>query len=97
MGYSADESMVEVNIFKPSGKWYTTLAIKFLTWDGDTAKNGKLIHDAFREALLGNQSASMLMSDGMFAVCINPFHENAHPIILWGLNPESSPYSRRPE
>ena len=31
MGYSEDETMVRVDFFKPSGKWYTTEAVK---WTG---------------------------------------------------------------
>ena len=98
MGYSTDPSMVEVNIFKPSGKWYITLAVKWLTWSGQSDKSDPktivLIHEAFAEALRNNLTANKLMSEGMFAVCFEPYHEHAHPIILWDLNAEK-PYSRK--
>ena len=47
MGYSEDESMVRVDFFKPSGKWYCTEAIKWTgKWKGDT-----LIHEEFAVSL----------------------------------------------
>jgi hypothetical protein len=67
--YSEDESMCRVDFFKPSGKWYSTEAIRFIP-------RQKLIHDCFRESLeVLNGRYS-----GMTAVCLNPNHENTHPI-----------------
>ena len=89
MGYDRDESMVRVDFFKPSGKWYSTEAIKWITWNGaERLDHGPhmLIHDAFREALSKDLQASKLMQDGMFAVCLDPYHEFSFPIILWSLD-----------
>jgi hypothetical protein len=73
MGYSEDEAMVRVDFFKPSGKWYTTEAIK---WTG-AWKDGTLIHDEFAKSLrdgLGNRLKEM------DAICLEPYHQNEHPI-----------------
>jgi hypothetical protein len=74
MGYSDDESMVRVDFFRKSGKWYTTEAVKWTGgWDNVS------IHDAFKKSLrdhLGDR-----LSD-MNAVCLHPYHRYAHPLWL---------------
>lgn len=75
MGYTDDPTMVRVDIFKNSGKWYTTLAIEWLYYSSDN----QLIHDIFRESLkkhLGNKFS------GMTAVCLEPYHEYSHPLMI---------------
>lgn len=79
--YSNDPSMVQVEFFKPSGKWYTTEAVKWLTWKGDPSADGKLIHDAFKEALDTHFGDNHRLR-GMWAVCFDPYHENSHPIMM---------------
>lgn len=81
MGYSADETMVRVDFFKPSGKWYTTEAVK---WTGDyrfeTRK--KLIHESFAKSLRDHfQDTPNRLSD-MDAICLHPYHKHEHPIQL---------------
>lgn len=77
MGYSEDDSMVRVDFFKPSGKWYTTEAVE---WTGEY-KDG-LIHDEFAKSLrdhfikTGNPDR---LSD-MDAICLEPCHIHTHPI-----------------
>lgn len=46
MGYSNDNTMVRVDFFKPSGKWYTTEAVKWMGWGHEN-----LIHEAFAKSL----------------------------------------------
>lgn len=72
MGYSEDSSMVRVDFFKPSGKWYTTEAVKFLSYHGD-------LHDAFKEALRNHFNGSGRLKD-MTAICIEPYHKDSYPI-----------------
>ena len=73
MGYSDDSSMVRVDFFKPTGKWYCTEAVK---WTGEYS--GKfLIHDQFAKSL--RKHLGQRLSD-MDAVCLHPYHEHAHPI-----------------
>jgi len=74
MGYNEKDEMVRVDFFKESGKWYCTEAVRWLHYSGDV-----LIHDAFKASLekhLGNRLA------GMTAVCLEPHHEYAHPIMM---------------
>lgn len=76
MGYCDDDSYVRVDFFKPSGKWYTTEAVK---WTGAYHSKNGLIHDAFAQSLrdhLGNR-----LND-MDAVCLEPYHEHSHPISI---------------
>jgi hypothetical protein len=77
MNYSSDPSMVRVDFFKPSGKWYATEAVK---WKSYEAKDRR-IYEAFREALIMHlrQDDGTIRLAGMTAVCQDPYHENAHP------------------
>ncbi len=74
MNYSDDASMVRVDFFKPSGKWYCTEAVHWLTYDGST-----LIHDVFRTSLETHLKGRLR---GMTAVCLQPCHQHAHPLMI---------------
>lgn len=93
VGYSDDDSMVRVDFFKPSGKWYCTEAIKWTgPWCGSThyvedkskTPHGRThgdIFDAFRQSLkdhFGDKSRLV----GMQAICLEPYHEYSHPISI---------------
>ena len=83
MGYIDDESMVRVDFFKESGKWYTTEAVK---WTGVYTHIS--IHDAFLISLRNHFSSPNkgpnTRLQGMTAVCLEPYHEHSHPLmILW--------------
>lgn len=67
---------VRVEVFKPSGKWYTTLALKWTAPDSDI-----LIHDAFRQCLAEDKTVKRGSLSGMIAVCFDPYHEHSHPIM----------------
>lgn len=84
MGYSDDEAMVRVDFFKPKGKWYCTEAVKWTgEWSGDVKKLGKacLIHEAFKQSLRDHFKYGSRL-EGMDAICLEPYHENSHPIII---------------
>lgn len=71
--YSDSPSMVRVDFFKPSGKWYTTEAMEWLylsTMD---------IHDVFAHSLEAHLGGRLR---GMTAVCLEPSHEHAHPLMI---------------
>lgn len=75
MNYSSDPSMVRVDFFTTSGKWYTTDAVKWLTYDG------KPVNEAFREALenhLRKEDGTLRLA-GMTAICLDPFHCTPYP------------------
>lgn len=84
MNYSDDNHSVRVDFFKESGKWYCTEAVKFFEYQGQ-------IHHAFAKALAlhlkkpngpvsPNDSAYRL--SGMTAVCLEPYHDHAHPLMM---------------
>ena len=77
MGYTEDSSMVRVDFFKPSGKWYTTEAVK---WTGGYCRT--IIHDAFSESLRNHFKDRPKRLSDMDAICLEPYHDNSHPIQL---------------
>jgi hypothetical protein len=76
MGYSNEESSVRVDFFKEYGKWYTTEAI---IWTGSYSDG--LIHDEFRKSLSDHFNGSKRLT-GMWAVCLEPYHVNSHPLMI---------------
>ncbi len=74
--YTDDSSSVRVDFFKPSGKWYTTEAVK---WTGNWKKDEGLIYDAFTKSLKDHLGTRL--SD-MIAVCLEPYHELSFPLML---------------
>jgi len=83
MGYSDDSSMVRVDFFKESGKWYCTEAVRWTgAWRGKIA-GGQMLHDAWHKSLfdhLRQPDGTVRLSD-MIAVCLEPYHENACPLM----------------
>lgn len=83
MGYSDDPNMVRVDFFKVRenghiGKWYCTEAVKWTgAWEGDNQG----IFDAFRQALREHFGAKPRLA-GMVAVCLKPYHEHKHPLVM---------------
>ncbi len=79
MGYSTDDSIVRVDFFKSTGKWYTTEAIK---WTGEY-KNS-LIHKEFAKSLFNalQLDDKTFKYNGMLAVCLEPYHEHAYPLMM---------------
>ena len=77
MGYTTNDAMVRVDFFKPSGKWYCTEAV---LWTGDWEGNKQLIHEAFAISLLDHFKDHPTRLCEMDAVCLEPYHEYAHPI-----------------
>lgn len=74
MNYSNNPSMVRVDFFKESGKWHDTREMEWLHWGKD-----ELIHDVFLESLKQAFSGSYT---GMTAVCLEPYHELDHPLMI---------------
>ncbi len=79
MGYSEDDSMVRVDFFKSSGKWYETEAVK---WTGGYQSQEQLIHDAFKQSLRDHFKKTSERLSGMDAVCLHPYHETKCPIMI---------------
>lgn len=87
MGYTTDDSYVRVDFFKPSGKWYTTEAVK---WTGGYS-DCQLIN-AFAKSLKDHLSERVtqpglprhtgLRLSGMIAICLSPYHEHEVPLMI---------------
>lgn len=77
--YSNDPAMVRVDFWKPSGKWYTTEAVKWTApWKGSEV----LIHDGFKKSLKDHFKNDPERLSDMDATCLEPYHEYSHPIKL---------------
>lgn len=79
MGYSDDPAMVRVDFFQPSGKWYTTEAVK---WTGGWQSCHGDIFSQFAQSLRDHFKNSPGRLSDMDAVCLKPYHEHEHPIQL---------------
>ena len=73
MGFSINPEMVRVDFFKPSGKWYTTEAVK---WTGGYEG---MIYEQFAVGLRNHLGERL--SD-MVAICLEPYHKYAHPLMF---------------
>ena len=71
MGYTEDDSMVRVDFFKSTGKWYTTEGIK---WTGSCEVD---IFTGFAKSL--RDALGYRLSE-MDAVCLEPYHGEAFPL-----------------
>jgi hypothetical protein len=80
MGYTDDETMVKVDFFKDTGKWYTTEAMKWDKYTSGEDGNYEDIKDIFKRCL--RQHLKGRMND-MIAVCIEPYHQHAHPLMVF--------------
>lgn len=76
-GFCLNPEMVRVDLFKLSGKWYTTLELK---WDRFLVNQGntELIADTF-ERCMREQYPNY---KEYRAVCLNPYHEQSHPLMI---------------
>ncbi len=76
MGYSIDEGVVRADRFKPSGKWYDSIA---LNMSGHYTTS--LIHDAVR---LAAEAQGVKLETNWMLVVLEPYHQYSHPIIIIG-------------
>lgn len=85
MGYSEDSKDVRVDFFKPSGKWHTTEAFKWMQYEGTRDGEIILIHDYFQTMLLlklqRSEKPGSIRLAGMWAVCLEPYHEHGAPLM----------------
>ena len=76
MGYTTDETTIRVDFFKPSGKWYETVSIK---WVAPYFASEMDIHEGFKRSLRASIGDRLR---GMTAVCLEPYHELAFPLMI---------------
>jgi len=74
VGFCEDEDMVRVDFFRPGGKWYTTEAVRWLYYD-----DGMTVMETFKLSLKKHLNGRL---DGMTAVCLEPYHVNAYPVMV---------------
>ena len=79
MGYTIDDNHVRVDFFKPSCKYYTTEEV---VWTG--GYEGEPIQVAFENSLRNHfkRTGKIDRLVGMTAICLKPYHEHAHPLML---------------
>jgi hypothetical protein len=80
--YNARPNNCRVDIFKESGKWYDTISVSFKDneWKARNADGAfNPIHKSFSNAL---HEAIRDNFKGCYAVCLEPYHENAHPLMI---------------
>lgn len=76
MGYAVSDGVVRADRFKPSGKWYDSIALEM-----GAVYDDNLIHDAVRRAM--ELQRVKLEKDWMLVV-LEPYHKHSHPIIIKG-------------
>ena len=72
-GFSTDVEQVRVDVFRPSGKWSATVALRF-----DTYKD-ELIHDVLERCMREQYPE---YASGYILVCLDPYHEHSHPLMI---------------
>jgi len=70
--------MVRVDFFKESGKWYATEQMEWRNYNAQFQ-----IHDAFLWGLISQFNGRY---SGMTAICLDPYHEHAHPVLIHNWN-----------
>lgn len=78
MGFSENDDHVRVDFFTSWGKWYTTEEV---VWTGKWA-SPSLIHAEFAKSLRAHFHDNPSRLSSMDAICIEPYHQNAHPIMI---------------
>lgn len=76
MGYAVDEGIVRADRFKPSGKWYDSIAL-----DMSQNYNDNLIHNAVKASA---ERQDVKLDEGWTLVVLEPYHVHSHPVIIKG-------------
>jgi len=79
MGFTEDETVVRVDFFKESGKWYVTEAVK---WTGEWESKKQLLQDSFTQSLRDHFQNNPQRLSEMDAICIHPYFEYSFPICI---------------
>lgn len=85
MGFTERPDSVRVDFFQASGKWYETIAVTMEVYSASPEHpKGWSVHYSLALALkkkLTNPDGSLRLN-GMLAVCLEPYHELSHPIMM---------------
>ncbi len=74
MNYAFEPYMVRVDVFKPSGKWYDTVAINMNNY-----YNEPFTLEAVKCAMQKQYPAYL---EDSICICLDPYHTNAHPVMI---------------
>lgn len=74
MGFTTKENMVRVDIFKPSGKWYDTVELGWVGYNG-------YIHSEFEDSIRRSVDLNKYLGSGFTIVCLEPFNINSFPLM----------------
>lgn len=74
--YSRDPENCRIDIFRESGKHYTTIQIRINGFDYNHSSTKEAVRKNLYEELGDNQYA------GFLAVCLEPYHKNSHPVMF---------------
>ena len=82
---------VRVDIFKDTGKWYSTGWVDMAPWFNTESVHGAVREACNAEATKANgewglvRNADEYFAQGWTIVCTEPHHQFAHPVLLAGL------------
>lgn len=79
MNYSDYPYQCRLDIFKPSGKWHMTTVIEL----DDGLYHEPIIQNAVIKGIEKAMGVGYIETHpGWSAVCLEPYHENTHPIMI---------------
>lgn len=91
MGYSERSDAVRVDFFRETGKWYCTESVVM-----DGRFEGGVLSNIFHAALLKHLTKSDgIRLLGMWAVCLDPYHEHSLPLMVRITVPDEDPVQPR--
>lgn len=78
-GFCLNPSMVRVDIFKESGKFYDTIELNWDRYYTERNDGVELIDDTFKRCMKEQYPNRFT---GLFAVCLEPYHEHSYPLMI---------------
>lgn len=85
MHYSDNPNQVRVDFFRESGEWYCTEAVEwtgaYLLQENEWGLHHGDMYTAFRKSLHDHFGEQPRLQ-GMWAVCLDPYHERPYPLMV---------------
>ncbi len=78
MGFTIENNMVRVDLFKESGKYKDTISLKFDRYFTEIDNKIELIDDTFKRCMQ-EQYPNIR---NCICVCLDPYHEHSYPLML---------------
>lgn len=84
MGYIDNPNMVRVDLFKGSGKWYCTVSLNWDRYRSVNAQDGSEDVEDIRSTFYRCMASQFQNRfSGLTAVCLEPYHEHEHPLMIF--------------